>query len=81
MACTLCNCEDHLNQPCATCLNCIGDYTLTADPNQDHTDYTEQSTEHTQNSTTVHTKPRYTYNARTGEIREVTAIVRESFGL
>jgi len=81
MACDLCNCEDHLNQPCLTCLNCIGDYTLTADYDEDHTDYTEQSTDDQQNSTVVTTKPRYTYNARTGEIREVEDWVAESFGL
>lgn len=81
MACDLCNCEDHHNQPCALCMNCIGHHELTADWDQDHTDYTQESTDVTQNLTAVHTKPRYKYNAKTGEIREVTDIVREAFGL
>jgi hypothetical protein len=81
MACTLCSCEDHPNQPCVNCLNCVGHLDEQADYDQDHTDYTVESTEYTQNSTTVHTKPRYKYNAKTGEIREVTDVVRDAFGL
>ena len=81
MACDLCSCEDHPQKPCPTCLNCVGHYEHSADYDQDHTDYTEQSTESQQNSTTVDTKPRYKYNAKTGEIREVTDIVAESRGL
>lgn len=81
MACDLCSCEDHPLKPCPRCLNCIGHYELVADWDHDHTDYTQESTTDQQNSTTVVTKPRYKYNAKTGEIREVTDIVRESFGL
>jgi len=81
MACDVCNCEDHHLKPCPTCLNCIGHVALTADPDQDHTDYTQESTDCTQNSTVVADKPHYRYNAKTGEIREVPEIVRESHGL
>lgn len=81
MACDLCSCEDHLFRPCPHCLNCIGHYEHVADYDEDHTDDTQQSTHCTQNSTTVEAKPKYRYNAKTGEIREVTDIVRESFGL
>ena len=81
MACDLCSCEDHHLKPCPTCLNCIGHYEHSADYDEDHTDYTVESTQDQQNSTTVDTKPRYKYNAKTGEVIEVTDIVRESFGL
>ena len=81
MACDLCSCEDHPLVPCAHCLNCVGHYEHVADYDQDHTDYTEQSTDDQQNSTVVTVKPHYRYNAKTGEIREVTDIVAESFGL
>ena len=81
MACDLCSCEDHHLKPCPHCLNCIGHYTHSADYDEDHTDYTQQSTHCTQNSTVVAQKPRYKYNAKTGEVREVTDCVRESFGL
>ena len=66
MACDLCNCEDHPNQPCGNCLNCVGHYQKDCDYDQIHTAYTEQFTEHTQNSTTVDVKPHYVYDARTG---------------
>jgi hypothetical protein len=69
MACDLCNCADHPLRPCPTCLNCVGHYEETADPTQDHTDYTATSTEYTQNSTTVDQKPHYVYDARTGVMR------------
>jgi hypothetical protein len=62
-------------------MNCVGHYEHVADYDQDHTDYTVQSTDLTQNSTVVAPKPRYVYNARTGEIRRVEDIVRDAFGL
>ena len=66
MACDLCNCADHPNEPCANCLNCVGHYKHVADHDEDHTDYTATSTEHPQDSTTVGPKPHYRYDARTG---------------
>ena len=74
MACTLCSCDDHLNQPCSTCLNCVGHYEQAADHDEDHTD--DSNTERTVH----HTKSHYRYNARTGEVREVSDIVVESRG-
>ena len=74
MACDLCNCPDHPNTPCAHCHNCIGHYTQTADYDEVHYDFDPKLTVH-------HTKPHYRYNAKTGEVREVSAIVREAFGL
>ena len=81
MACDLCNCEDHLNQPCGNCLNCVGHYRKDCDYDHDHTDYTVESTQDQQNSTVVNDKPHYRYNAKTGEVREVSDIVAESRGL
>jgi len=81
MACDVCSCDDHPNQPCTDCLNCVGHYEHVADYDEDHTDDTATSTEYAQNSTTVMNKPHYRYNAKTGEVREVTDIVQESFGL
>ena len=69
MACDLCNCEDHPNQPCVNCLNCVGHHEHVSDYDEDHTDYTATSTEYTQNSTTVAIKPHYVYDARTGVMR------------
>ena len=80
MACDLCNCDDHPNQPCATCLNCVGHYAEMADPWEDHTDYTVESTQDQQNSTVVAQKPHYRYNARTGKVTEVTDCVRDAVG-
>jgi hypothetical protein len=52
-----------------------------ADYGKDHTDYTAQSTDDHENSTVVTNKPRYKYNARTGQVREVSDWVAESRGL
>ena len=81
MACDLCNCDDHPNQPCSDCLNCIGHYVKDCDYDPDHTDDTRESTDDQQNSTVVMNKPHYRYNAKTGEVREVTDIVADAFGL
>ena len=81
MACDLCNCEDHHNQPCNMCLNCVGHLDEQADYDEDHTDYTAQSTDDHENVTAVMDKPHYRYNAKTGEVREVSDIVAESRGL
>lgn len=64
MACDLCNCEDHPNQPCATCLNCVGHYRQDSDYDQVHT---ATSVEHNKDSESVG-KPHYVYDARTGVI-------------
>ena len=66
MSCDLCNCEDHPNQPCPNCLNCVGHYKQVADPDKDHTDHTAQLTEYTEDSGTVDPKPHYRYDARIG---------------
>lgn len=81
MACDLCNCPDHPHQPCAQCLNCVGHYVKDCDYDRVHTDDTQESTDDQQNSTVVRMKPHYRYNAKTGEVQEVTDIVRDAFGL
>ena len=80
MACTLCNCPDHLNRPCDMCLNCVGHLDEPADYDQDHTDYTVEPTDDHENVTVVTAKPRYKYNAKTGQVREVSDIVGEARG-
>ena len=67
MACDLCNCEDHPNQPCSTCLNCVGHYVKDCDYDKTHT----QQKELDWDSDTVDVKPHYVYDARTGEIQQV----------
>jgi len=67
MACDLCNCDDHPNQPCANCLNCVGHYRKDCDYHKIHT----QQKELAENSATVDVKPHYVYDARTGEIQRV----------
>ena len=62
MACDLCNCDDHHNQPCSNCLNCVGHYAKDCDYDKTHTQHTELA----ENSPTVTTKPHYRYDARTG---------------
>ena len=70
MACDLCSCEDHHHRPCPRCLNCTQHYDAVADPHEVHYDFSTELVVH-------HTKPRYKYNAKTGEVREVSAIVRD----
>ena len=70
MACDSCNCKDHLNQPCATCLNCTGHY-------EHHADWDEIHDDQDSELVILNTKPRYKYNGKTGEITAVSNIVRD----
>ena len=84
MACDSCNCSDHLNRPCPTCLNCVGHYEHHADWDQVHVDQDSELV-------MLNTKPHYKYNGKTGEITQVSAVVavddddqavvRQAFGL
>ncbi len=84
MACDSCNCDNHPNKPCPTCLNCVGHYEHDADYDEVHVDADSELV-------ILNTKPRYRYNAKTGEITEVSRIVehddddgdvvRQAFGL
>ena len=84
MACDSCNCSDHLNRPCAQCLNCTQHYTHHADWDEVHDDFDTEPV-------ILNTKPHYRYNAKTGEITEVSDVVavddddgdvvRQAFGL
>lgn len=65
MSCDLCHCEDHPNEPCANCLNCVGHYEKDCDWDKIHT----QQKELAENSQTVHTKPHYVYNGKTRVIQ------------
>ena len=71
MACDSCNCDDHHHKPCPTCLNCTGHYTQTADYDEIHDDVDTELT-------VLNTKPKYRYNAKTGEITEVSRIVEDN---
>lgn len=73
--CDVCDCEQHVNQPCVNCLNCVGYFAQSSDWDQDHSDDT---CEHPEDAPT---KPRYKYNVGTGEITAVDHWVAESFGL
>ena len=70
MACDSCNCDNHPNKPCATCLNCVGHYEHDADWDQVHDDADSEPV-------ILNTKPHYRYNAKTGEITEVSDVVRD----
>ena len=71
MACDSCNCEDHHHKPCPTCLNCTQHYDAVADPDEIHCDSDTELT-------VLNTKPKYRYNAKTGEITEVSRIVEDN---
>ncbi len=78
MACAICDCDNHPNQICPTCVNCIGDHTITADYDEIHTEYIDRNgvtrviqyaeEDDVQECTVVRTKPHYVYSARTGEL-------------
>ena len=86
MSCDLCNCEDHHNRPCPTCLNCTQHFSSEADYDEVHYDFSEDTAHSTG-------KPHYKYNGKTGEITLVDAvqssthtdseadIIAEAFGL
>ena len=78
MACAICDCDNHPNDVCPTCVTCIGDHTITADYDEIHTEYVDREgvtrvipyveDDDVQACTVVRTKPHYVYSARTGEL-------------
>ena len=94
MACDVCDCDDHPNTVCATCLNCIGHHTISADYDQILYEYTDaDGVTHDivyeedditdvpdQETCTVKTKPHYRYNGKTGEITLVDAVESSTTG-
>ena len=65
MACDSCNCSDHPNKPCPTCLNCTQHLQLQADWDETHDDQDSELV-------MLNTKPHYKYNGKTGEITAVS---------
>ena len=80
MTCDICDCEEHPNTVCPTCVNCIGNHTTVADYDQIVCEYVDQDGVTQQmhyEQDCVHdirTKPHYKYNGRTGEITLVDAV-------
>ena len=87
MTCDICDCEEHPNTVCPTCVNCIGNHTTVADYDQivltyvdqdgvtqvmDYDDDAEKQVEIGEAVLTRH-KPHYRYNGKTGEITLVEA--------
>ena len=79
MACAICDCDNHPNDVCPTCVTCIGDHTITADYDAVHTEYIDRNgvtrviqyaedDDVVEECTVVRTKPHYVYSARTGEL-------------
>jgi len=78
MACAICDCDNHPNDVCPTCVTCIGDHTITADYDEIHTEYVDSTgvtrviqyveDDDVKECTVVRTKPHYVYSARTGEL-------------
>ena len=78
MACAICDCDNHPNRICPTCVTCIGDHTVTADYDAVHTEYIDRTgvtrvspyveDDDVKECTVVRTKPHYVYSARTGEL-------------
>ena len=87
MTCDICDCEEHPNTVCPTCLNCIGNHTTVADYDQIVLTYVDQDgvtqvmdyddgAEETvieQCTVAPRNKPHYRYNGKTGEITLVEA--------
>ena len=81
MACAICDCDNHPNRICPTCVNCIGDHTVTADYDEIHTEYVDTDgvthpiayaeDDVVQECSVMRTKPHYVYSGRTGELRLV----------
>jgi len=79
MACAICDCDNHPNRICPTCVTCIGDHTVTADYDEIHTEYIDRNgvthpieyTDVVEECTVRRTKPHYVYSGRTGELRLV----------
>ena len=87
MTCDICDCEEHPNTVCPTCVNCIGNHTTVADYDQivltyvdqdgvtQVMDYDDDAEETVIEQCTVapRNKPHYGYNGKTGEITLVEA--------
>jgi len=79
MACAICDCDNHPNRICPTCVTCIGDHTVTADYDAVHTEYVDTDgvthpiayTDDVEECSVMRTKPHYVYSGRTGELRLV----------
>ena len=82
MTCDICDCEEHANTVCPTCVNCIGNHTTVADYDQivweyvdqdgvtqviDYVDDAEEEVIEQCTAASRH-KPHYRYNGKTGEI-------------
>ena len=86
MTCDICDCDDHPNRVCPTCVNCIGHHNTEADYDQVHTEYVDRDgvtciieyVEGTEDA--PRTKPHYRYNGRTGEITQVDAVQSSTTG-
>ena len=87
MTCDICDCEEHPNTVCPTCVNCIGNHTTVADYDQivltyvdqdgvtqvmDYDDDAEKQVE-IEEAVLTRNKPHYRYNGKTGEITLVDA--------
>ena len=94
MTCDICDCEEHPNTVCPTCVNCIGNHTTVADYDQivltyvdqdgvtqqmDYVDDAEQEV-NVEEAVCTRTKPHYRYNGRTGEITLVDAVESSTTG-
>ncbi len=87
MTCDICDCEEHPNTVCPTCVNCIGNHTTVADYDQIVWEYVDQDGVTQQmnydddaeeevkieEAVLTRNKPHYRYNGRTGEITLVDA--------
>ena len=87
MTCEICDCEEHPNTVCPTCVNCIGNHTTVADYDQivltyvdqdgvtQVIDYDDDAVKQVEIEEAVLTrnKPHYRYNGKTGEITLVEA--------
>ena len=87
MTCDICDCKEHPNTVCPTCVNCIGNHTTVADYDQIVWEYVDQDGVTQQmnydddaeeevkieEAVLTRNKPHYRYNGRTGEITLVDA--------
>ena len=94
MTCDICDCEEHPNTVCPTCVNCIGNHTTVADYDQivweyvdqdgvtQVIDYVDDAEEEVIEQCTAapRTKPHYRYNGVTGEITLVDAVQSSNTG-
>ena len=94
MTCDICDCEEHPNTVCPTCVNCIGNHTTVADYDQivweyvdqdgvtqviDYVDDAEEEVIEQCTAASRH-KPHYRYNSVTGEITQVDAVQSSNTG-